>query len=394
MADAGKYHRDFYVTNWSNSALEDHKQNKLHSKGVRGDDEFFAKGKNVLFGDVHVHTNCSRCGRPNNGSVEENIEYARDTGKHDFVAITDHAEHMDDADYKAYCKVIEAANEDGAFVTLPAYEWASSTFPTNGHRNVYFKEKFGPILRGKDPQSDTPRKLGMRLRRLKQETIAPRHHPPYVNDWNNVDDEYEPVIEIYSEWGSSEMDGGPRSLKTSGKRRPWPGNYVQDGLVRGHKFGFIGGGDAHNVKPGGHGLTAVYANQFDRAGIFEAIKNRFCYATTGTRILLDFQINGFPMGSVIQVPPKEWPEIFPLRISCGAIGTANIEKIELIENNRVIYTHERWRGPANEMSFCHIDEELTYYQRYYYVRLTQYDGHMAWSSPIFFDYIRPENLAI
>lgn len=388
-----KYHQEPEIPAWSNPALEDHKFNKLHEKGIRGDAAFFARGRKVFFGDIHVHTNYSRCGRPNNGTVEKNLDDARNA-KHDFIAIADHAEHMDDSDYRTYCRIIESANENGRFITLPAYEWASHTFPGNGHRNVYFREKFGPLWRGKDPKTDTPRKLALALRKQKQGVIAPRHHPPYVNDWNNVDDEYEPVIEIYSEWGNSEYEGCPRALAPRGPRRPWPGNYVQDGLIRGHQFGFVAGGDAHNVNPGAHGLTGVYSDDLTRQCVFDAIRNRYCYATTGTRILLDFSVNGFRMGSVILVPPQEWPQIFPLKIACAVVGTANLKKIELIENNRVVYEHLRWRGPANEMAFCYMDPDVTYYHRYYYVRVTQVDEHMAWSSPVFFDYIRPEDLSI
>ncbi len=81
---------------------------------------------------------------------------------------------------------------------------------------------------------------------------------------------------------------------------------------------------------------------------------------------------------------RDREDIHPLKISCAAIGTAGIKKIELIENNRVIYTQRRWRSVSTEMAFCLSRPDVRYYWRYYYVRLTQTDGNMAWSSPIWF----------
>jgi len=383
-----KYHREISAPAWSNPPLEDHKGHRLMEVG---DAAFFKKGLKVFFGDVHIHTNYSRCGFPNNGNIAENLAYAREESRLDFAAVADHAEHLEPKQYPGYCREVEAGNDPGRFVTLPAFEWASHTLPTNGHRVVYFRERFGPLMGGKDPRYDTPRKLALALRRIRPGVIAPRHHPTYVNDWRSVDPDFEPVIEIHSEWGCSERDGGPLS-PSPGRWPVWPGNYAQDGLARGHRFGFIGGGDCHNVRPGLNGITAVYADRLSRESVFDAIRSRHCYATSGAKILLDFQVNGHRMGSVLEAPLEEWPRLFPIQVACGVIGTASLARIELIENNRVVYTHLRWRGPASQMAFQLKFETVTYYPRYYYVRVTQTDGQMAWSSPVFIDYRVPPDM--
>jgi uncharacterized protein DUF3604 len=372
----------YEIPSWSNPPLEDHKGYRLFKEGKP---EFFAAGTKTFFGDVHVHTNFSHCGHPNNMSLEDNLIYSRETADMDFVCIADHAEHMNDKQYKEYCSAIEEANDPGKFVTLPGYEWAKSAPPVCGHRNVMFRERFGPIYRGNSAGTDTIQKLSDALRSLDQKVIMPRHHTAYCNNWNNFQADLEPVIEIYSSWGNSECEGGPRQFSDNGAGKyPHPGNYVQDGLIRGYQTGFISGGDAHSIKPASNGITAVIAPELTRENIFDAVSSRRCYATTGPKILLDFTVNGFPMGSVIKVPGRDWADIFPLKISCAAIGTDKLQKIEVIENNRIIFTQNRRRGPSEQMAFCMYQTFPTYYWRYYYVRVTQMDGEMAWASPICF----------
>jgi hypothetical protein len=371
------------VPSWSNAALEDHKGFRLHTPGTPA---FFAKGTRTFFGDVHIHTNYSRCGHPNNMELAEKLAYSREAARLDFVAVADHAEHMDDAQYAAYCAAIDAADAPGAFVALPAYEWAGRGHPSIGHRNVMFRDGFGPIFRGNDPRWNIPRTLAEALRRTGLPLMAPRHHTTYHSNWNTFEPDLEPVVEIYSSWGNSECAGGAMERSADGANAPWPGHHVQDGLIRGYRMGFVAGGDAHCIKPGTAGITGVVAPALTRPALWDAIHARRCYATTGAKILLDFLVNGFPMGSVIAVPAGRWKEAFPLRISCAAVGTAPLARIELIENNRAILTQQVRRGPANEMAFCVVRREPTYYWRYYYARLTQVDGEMAWSHPIWLVY--------
>ncbi len=141
------------VPNWSNPPLEDHKGNRLE---VAGTPDFFAKGTKTFFGDLHVHTNYSRCGRPNNVDLPDKLAWTRREAKHDFIAVADHGEHMTDAEYAEYCRVIDAADAPGKFVALPAYEWSGRGHPASGHRNVMFRDAFGPVLRGTEPATGTP----------------------------------------------------------------------------------------------------------------------------------------------------------------------------------------------------------------------------------------------
>jgi len=116
----------------------------------------------------------------------------------------------------------------------------------------------------------------------------------------------------------------------------------------------------------------VITNDFSLKGIIAAIRKRRCYATTGERIWLDFHIGRGMMGDEIRIdrPPL-------VEVACA--GTGLLQKAEIIKNGRIIFcratTHDR-------MKFNFVDEDIGKGESYYYVRVTQADGEMAWSSPI------------
>ena len=116
---------------------------------------------------------------------------------------------------------------------------------------------------------------------------------------------------------------------------------------------------------------------FDMGSLFS-----FPYGTTGARILLDFRLNGALMGSEIQSSGNR------RRISVRAIGEDEICKVEFIKNGEIVY-HEKtdsaevsleWEDPDPQ------DRETDFY----YARISQIDGHAAWSSPI---WLLPEGYA-
>ena len=67
----------------------------------------------------------------------------------------------------------------------------------------------------------------------------------------------------------------------------------------------------------------MLARTLTREGIWEAIKARRCYATSGQRIALSVQADGHPMGSEFSVSGAP-------RIRVAAEGTADIEEIRVV----------------------------------------------------------------
>ncbi|MCL2814928.1 MAG: CehA/McbA family metallohydrolase [Oscillospiraceae bacterium] len=356
----------------------------------------YSREVNTYFGDIHVHTNNSMCGHPLNRSMEENARIAKDRG-HDFVAFADHAEHMTPDIWRRYFETMDEIQEKTGILVLPGFEWTSFEY---GHRNIYFPDThpLPPYFHSRTFEANHPDKLKKFFTENNLDAIAAGHHPATIYhrlDPNTITEDTEPVIEIYSTWGNSER----RFACMDDFHTTMPGTYVCDLLGRGYHLGFVGGGDVHNTLPGDGGLTAALSPALTRGDIYSAIKNRMCYATSGDRILIDFHINGFPMGTVLKVNQYTIEQLFPIHAAASAITPSPAEKIELVQNGVSIYEK------STREAKCCFDMALDYGRlmspdrmdasdqihtannsRYYYIRVTQKDGGIAWSSPIFIDY--------
>ena len=113
-----------------------------------------------------------------------------------------------------------------------------------------------------------------------------------------------------------------------------------------------------------------------RESIWEALWNRRCYGTSGARIYLDFRVDGALMGSVLDASHTE-PEI-----EVTVVGTEPVVLIEVLRGSEVIRRHT---GIAEEAHLVFTDDDLPAAGAYYYVRVTQADDEMAWSSPIWIE---------
>ncbi len=118
-------------------------------------------------------------------------------------------------------------------------------------------------------------------------------------------------------------------------------------------------------------FAAVYAKGIDRESIFEALRARRTYAATD-KILLDFSIGGYVMGE--EMDPAASPEL-----AVAVEGTAPIAQIDVIKNNKILYTVSPSVRTAH---FTFRDDAYHGEDSYYYVRVTQTDKNMAWASPI------------
>ena len=180
--------------------------------------------------------------------------------------------------------------------------------------------------------------------------------------------DFEPAVEIYQVRGSYEDDVCEMQPQRYG-RGITSNHSVRAGLNRGYKFGFTSGGKHEGV-----GITAVFAPKLTRASIFEALQKRRVYGTTSIRILLDFRIDGFLMGSEIVVPKNRTTAKMSVTASCGDA----IDSVTLVSrtHSTVVFS-----GTGERQVQLHSEIQLA--EGYYYIRLKQKDGNIAWSSPIF-----------
>ncbi|WP_435175513.1 DUF3604 domain-containing protein [Halorussus sp. AFM4] len=367
----------------------------------RGTDEAFvsnpvrvhesAPDHRVYWGDLHFHSRLS----DGVGSVEKGFRFAREVMALDVVACTDH----DTMGFfippalqlrqmrRRYVDRTKAAVEDhhdpGEFVTLFGYEWTKQ--PTvGGHVNVYFESvDSARLFDSRSPESDTYEGLWDSLRAWREETgdrvLTIPHHPaealyPFDFDATDYDDELAPLVEVYSQWGSSELrgaDGNPKPIGGIGSGEvDEPGHYVQDALAMGNRVGMMAASDIHGPYPGhSHihvpphlprlsewlgdgvgwgliwrvwnersypgGLTAFYAPELSREAVFDSLDRRAVYGTTQPRrILVSFAVDGLRLRDARSVVAADGPEA-DRRVELSVAGTAPLDRVEVVKNNDV-----------------------------------------------------------
>jgi len=317
------------------------------------------------------------------GTPDDVYRYARDTSLLDFVAITDQGANTGVGWKILQEKAIEYY-EPGRFVTFKAYEAGSPV----GHRNVYY---LGDAV--EPPQSSAtfnymPEFLYAHYRGRKDVLMIP-HHVKAWTDWSYHDPDLEPLMEIYSCWGQSENP----SLELWDKGMT-PGAGAWEALERGYHLGMIASSDNHVGTPGRNyphdrqvhtpfpgGLAAIWAPELTREALFEGLRNRRSYGTTGARIILRFSVDGHPMGSILDGSSRPRSR----KLAVDVIGTEAISRVEIIRNGEVAHSEdaeERRRAKLDSLQIQWTDDSPFTTGLYYYVRVFQADGHRAWSSPI------------
>ena len=234
---------------------------------------------------------------------------------------------------------------------------------------MYFRTDDAPIFRSTTVTSDTVFKLFSLIRPW--DVILQPHH----NDWTGYDSDLQPVFEITSAWRQAREEAV--KFKKQG-----PVSAVWEALDRGYRIGFVGSGDSHWMGTGeDHGITGAYVKEFTRDGVFEAIRARRVFASTGARLLIDFQVNGAFMGESIEVDRAD-----PLRIHVRVEGERPLDLVEVVKDHKVIHATTGNGGPMEfeflDRSGPRPDGEASYC----YLRVRQRGDQYAWASPVWVDW--------
>ena len=125
--------------------------------------------------------------------------------------------------------------------------------------------------------------------------------------------------------------------------------------------------------------ACLMAEKLSLDGLFEAIRARRAYAATDN-IILDVRYFGSDGEHLMG---EQFASEVPVRIKARIVGTDLIGRVDLIKNNEIIYTISPRRSEA---AFEFAETDPTPGESYYYVRVMQEDGEMAWGSPAWVTY--------
>jgi hypothetical protein len=287
--------------------------------------ELVAEGFVRLWGDLHRHTEFSRCKMDADGTLHDQWRYALDVAALDFLAVTDHMQHADPREWSWQLEMVRSFSVPGRFATLYGLEAALPS----GHRNLIAAEyadalAFGEILaRGGDPAEQ----LGARPVLVIPHQLADRQA---VFAWRAQDAAHERLVEVFqARRGAYESASGPRRTLDAAPSALW----ATDHLARGFRFGFAGSSDHQAVLAA---YTAVLARGRGRAEVFEALRARRCYAASA-KLALDVRLGALQLGEEGAVPADA---ALIARIAAGA----PLAWVEIVRNGAVA---RRWEGGAD-----------------------------------------------
>ncbi len=355
----------------------------------------------IVRGDFHRHTELSwDGGGVNDGNLQEFYRYMLDAASMDFGASTDHQGGAYPYWWWYSQKMTDMHHVPGRYTSIFGYE-RSVTQP-NGHRNVFFADRSGevvpffmrnsgPYALGRDPRGDMPpiatgdvvrddtKHLYEALRRMGGIAISHTSGTRMGTDWRDNDPEIEPVVEIMQGARTNyEYVGAPLSADSS---RPdeAPGGYRPIGMVRnawekGYRLGVTVSSDHGSTH---YSYTMVYTDRVTRQGILDAIRRRHTYGATDN-IVLDARMGEHFMGD-------EFHSNEPLPISVKVRGTTDIARVNVFRGESLLLAHE---PGGQEAQFEYLDREARQGMglQYYYVRVEQADGNVAWGSPFWVNY--------
>ena len=349
------------------------------------------------FGQLHSHTQYS----DGAGSLESALAYIKalpDSANVDFVAFTDHSNYFDKSDaanpegalydmslasaasqnlWNEYKNAVAAFNKEnaGKMVAIAGFEMTWSGGP--GHINTFNTP--GIVSRNNTTLNNKTKDAGLQAyyKLLSQtegvNSISQFNHPGTTfgnfidfGYWDAVVDTRMYMVEV----GNGEGQIG------AGGYYPSYEQYIM-ALDKGWHVAPTNNQDNHKGKWGNanDARDVILTDDFTEDGIYAALRARRMYATEDKNLDLDYTVNGNMMGSIIDVPEKLNFEISfndPDR-------TDSIAKVELVVNSgKVAYT---WDSAA-DLAKGSVSVELAPEYTYYFVRVTEGDGDLAVTAPV------------
>ncbi len=349
------------------------------------------------FGQLHSHTQYS----DGAGSLESALAYIKalpESANVDFVAFTDHSNYFDKSGaanpegalydmsqateysqetWKAYKDAVAAFNTEnaGSMVAIAGFEMTWSGGP--GHINTFNTP--GIVSRNNTTLNNKTKDAGLQAyyKLLSQtegvDSISQFNHPGTTfgnfidfGYWDAVVDTRMYMVEV----GNGEGQIG------AGGYYPSYEQYIM-ALDKGWHVAPTNNQDNHKGRWGNanDARDVILTDDFSESGIYAALRARRMYATEDKNLELDYTVNGNMMGSIIDVPEKLNFEISfndPDR-------TDSIAKVELVVNSgKVAYT---WDSAA-DLTKGSVSVELAPEYTYYFVRVTEADGDLAVTAPV------------
>lgn len=255
-------------------------------------------------------------------SAREYFQFARDLAFCDFVGHQGNDFQISNAFWAELNSLYREFNDPGRFVTVPGYEYSPVT-SLGGDRNIFFFEEDRPIRRSSHAlvadQSDINTDcnhvvdLFAALRKAGDPVLAFAHvGGRYADLYKGHDGEIERSVEVHSAWGTFE----------------W---LLFDAFDLGYRVGVVCNSDDHKGRPGAShpgasifgaygGLTCLYMADLSRESIWQCLKARHHYGTTGDRLYLEVLVDLPSDAKLYEEDPKINPGARSSKVRTAMMG--------------------------------------------------------------------------
>ena len=362
---------------------------------------FFTVGESryqLYFGQLHSHTQYS----DGAGSLESALSYVKnlpDSANVQFVAFTDHSNYFDKSGaanpegalydmslatpysqetWNSYRSAVAAFNEAnaGSLVALAGFEMTWSGGP--GHINTF--DTPGIVSRNNTTLNNKTDYAGMRAyyallsQQEGADSLSQFNHPG--NTFGTFGDFafWDPVID--SRMYMVEAGNGEGQIGAGGYYPSY--EYYTMALDKGWHLAPTNNQDNHKGRWGNanDARDVILTDDFSEEGIYDALRAMRMYATEDKNLEIGYTVNGMLLGSSL----TEVPEKLDIHVTVNDPDASDsISKVEVIVNSgKTAYT---WDDPA-VLATGDLSVTLDPDYSYYYIRVTQGDGDLAVTAPV------------
>ena len=330
---------------------------------------------NLYFGQLHAHTDISNGA----GSVEEAFQYASQVDGLDFFAVTDHSDSFDNAD-------MGAIDADGADISA---DWAAGKQAAASVTGEDFVGLFGFEMTWPEDKQlghistfNTP---GWQTRdqadfenvptALENYYKALTSVPGSVSQFNHPDDIHGD-FERFDHY-SPKYDAAVSLLEVAGEDGVVDCGYYDRALDEGWHVAPTNNQNNHKGQWGdaSDARTVVLAKDLTEESLYAAMKDRRVYATQDSDLTVYYQLNGAVMGSILPKSEEAEITVFLSDPTDEAIGN-----VEVVTDGGAVLVSEYVETPSQVLEL-----PASGGRSYYYLRITQPDGDVAVTAPVWMD---------
>ena len=330
---------------------------------------------NLYFGQLHAHTDISNGA----GSVEEAFQYASQVDGLDFFAVTDHSDSFDNADMGAIDadgvdisadwaagKQAAASVTNGDFVGLFGFEMTWPEDKQLGHISTFNT----PGWQTRDQEAFT--NVTAALENYYKALTAV---PGSVSQFNHPDDIHGD-FERFDHY-SPQYDAAVSLLEVAGEEGVVDCGYYDRALDEGWHVAPTNNQNNHKGQWGdaSEARTVVLAKSLTEEALYAAMKDRRVYATQDSDLAIYYELNGTVMGSILPKSKDAEITVFLSDPTDEAIGS-----VEVVADGGAVLVSEYVETPSQVLEL-----PASGGHSYYYLRITQPDGDVAVTAPVWMD---------